>query len=247
MIRNAYSKEPTEKSNFHHPHRLHRGDIDSITHNLSEALHREASHLKEEGKQALHAISSHDSRDERRHRLYEGTNTGEGGLGDFGHFTDSEEEDGDDDRPRSSSSKPPRTHSPEKKKGGIRGWFSKREDRSPSPTDAEEGRAHPGFLSPPLSPTRQTSQPRAIHREENGGDDDNDRSLSRTQSMSVRFASDNQPSSGSAPGNYGNATPGFRKNPALAMYRTTSVQSAKSDTQDLGSPNVSFKEPRIRR
>lgn len=49
---------------------------------------------------------------------------------------------------------------------------------------------------------------------------------------SIRFA-DDAPSSDTAPGNYGANNPGFRKNPSLSMFRSTSVES----------PSVSFQEP----
>jgi hypothetical protein len=55
------------------------------------------------------------------------------------------------------------------------------------------------------------------------------------RNTSIRFAPDSSESSESAPGNYGNAAPGFKRNPSLAIFRSASVQSE--------GQNVTFQEP----
>ena len=232
MIKNAFSKEPSERSNFAHPHRLHRTDIDRIAHDLGHKLEKKFSHLEEEAEEALGGGShsrteSQSNLPERSHEMFAGEPTD----GDAEDWPDSDEED----RKKPTKLSRPKIKLPGQK--GVMGWFGKR-DRSPSPNTAEEGRAtmDPGLLSPPLSPTR----PRPISQPGRSGIP-----LSRTASIprntAIRFAEGSQPSSESAPtpGNYGNANPGFQRNPALAMFRTSSVQEDK----DEDGPSVSFKEP----
>lgn len=55
------------------------------------------------------------------------------------------------------------------------------------------------------------------------------------RTTAIRFAEDSSASTDAAPGNYGSTNPAFKKNPALAMFRSTSVQSE--------NPSVTFQEP----
>lgn len=144
------------------------------------------------------------------------------------------------------------------KRQGLRQLFGRRrKETSPSPSAAEEGRvpSNPSLLSPPeRSATRAQPKPIPMTAEtDQMSPDESDRGISLTRTMSaprntsIRFAADSLPSSGSAPGisNYGVNNPEFRRNPALAMTRTTSVQSTGSQQGD--GPSVSFKEPDKRR
>lgn len=128
--------------------------------------------------------------------------------------------------------------------------------RSPSPdlADAEEGRGQPdaGFLSPSNFPrTRSNLINSGSRDEDDAGPSGNSLALSRTLSLNrtstIRFAPELAESSDTAPSvaNYGNSAPGFKRNPGLSMFRTTSIQS-QSSTQDR-EPSVSFREPNPRR
>ncbi|OWZ71203.1 hypothetical protein AYX14_03391 [Cryptococcus neoformans] len=140
--------------------------------------------------------------------------------------------------------------------------FGRRQHSSNSPSRAEEGLAppNPSLLVPSSSPSRPqniAAEPESILAEDSRGSFSPSQSqnlaipLTRTLSASrsspaVRFADDASPSSDTAPGqsNYGTNAPGFKKNPALAMYRSASVQSTGSNKD---GPSVSFKEPEIKR
>lgn len=140
-------------------------------------------------------------------------------------------------------------------KRGLRQLFKRRQS-SPSPTGpsaAEEGRvpSNPALSPPYRSSTRAQPKPIQMTAEpERMSSSDNNpltRTVSGPRDRSIRFAVDSSQSSGSAPGssNYGAYNPGFKRNPALAMTRTTSVQS--SGSQKGESMSVSFQEPEKRR
>ena len=123
-----------------------------------------------------------------------------------------------------------------KKQGLRQRLFGTKPEASLDQSHAEEGRGNPDLLSPP---DHTRSQPIPIIEGESGDD-----ALSRTVSNrnpSIRFAVDSSPSSDTAPGigNYGNNNPAFKRNPALAMFRSSSVQSAG----DKDQPSVKFQEP----
>ncbi|WVQ88108.1 hypothetical protein IAS59_001842 [Cryptococcus gattii] len=140
--------------------------------------------------------------------------------------------------------------------------FGRRQQSSNSSSRAEEGLALPNLslLAPSQSLSRpQTiaAEPESILAEDSRGSSSSSQPqnlaipLTRTLSASrsspaVRFADDTSPSTDTAPGqsNYGSNAPGFKKNPALAMYRSTSVQSTGSNKD---GPSVSFVEPEIKR
>ncbi|WVO20068.1 uncharacterized protein IAS62_001358 [Cryptococcus decagattii] len=140
--------------------------------------------------------------------------------------------------------------------------FGRRQHSSNSSSRAEEGLAppNPSLLTPSPSLSRpQTiaAEPESILAEDSRGSSSSSQPqnlaipLTRTLSASrsspaVRFADDTSPSTDTAPGqsNYGSNAPGFKKNPALAMYRSTSVQSTGSNKD---GPSVSFVEPEIKR
>ncbi|KAE8539786.1 hypothetical protein D1P53_003723 [Cryptococcus gattii VGV] len=140
--------------------------------------------------------------------------------------------------------------------------FGRRQQSSNSSSRAEEGLAppNPSLLAPSPSLSRpQTiaAEPESILAEDSRGSSSSSQPqnlaipLTRTLSASrsspaVRFADDTSPSTDTAPGqsNYGSNAPGFKKNPALAMYRSTSLQSTGSNKD---GPSVSFVEPEIRR
>ena len=140
---------------------------------------------------------------------------------------------------------------------GIRHLFGMRAKPSErSPSAIEEGRAatKPSLLSTP-EPQGTRSQPKPISLTSGAEPvsprgEDRGLSLTRTlsvpRSTSIRFAADSSLSSDLAPGmsNYGANNPGFRRNPALAMNRTTSVQSTGSQKE---TSSVSFREPEKRR
>jgi len=138
----------------------------------------------------------------------------------------------DDDGPSNSGS-PPIIKVESPKKGLRQRLFGKR--HSSNASDAEEGRADPDMLSPQAA---ARSQPVPIVAT-SSNDDSLSRSISN-RNPAIRFAPDIAPSSDTAPGisNYGSSAPGFKRNPNLSMFRSSSVQS----TDDAES-NVSFDEP----
>lgn len=101
---------------------------------------------------------------------------------------------------------------------GLRNRLFGRRSSSPSAEadrlEAGQGPSNPNLLSPPS--TRQNSG--------------SPLELSRTQSVNrtIRFAEEARNDSDTAPApmgaNYGNSQPGFRRNPNLSMFRTSSVK-----------------------
>ena len=263
VIRNAFAhhKKP-EKSTFFHPRPLKNKEVDRLTTHLPKSLEHATSLVRDEGKEAIDALGlglmiSHSRSSERsgptscsaspqqsvRTASPEEMQPGEGLEV---HVTAQQPEGS------SGSTKPPRIRVElEKKKVGLRQRFFGRHDNSHDSKDAEEGRAPPSssLLAPSYSSTR--SRPVPIPSP-SGDDDDTGRGLSLTRTLSIprttsiRFAADSSQSSGTAPNrrDYGNSATGFKRNPNLAMYRSSSVQSSGS-TKD--SPSVSFKEPDRRR
>ncbi|ODO10668.1 hypothetical protein I350_01265 [Cryptococcus amylolentus CBS 6273] len=122
--------------------------------------------------------------------------------------------------------------------------FGRRQHSSSSPSRLEEGTATPDPSL--LAPSSALNRPQSVPDDSRTQSQSLGIPLTRTMSSSrpaVRFAEDTSLSSETAPGqaNYGNNNPGFRRNPALAISRTASVQS----TGD--GPSVSFVEPAIER
>ncbi|WWC88415.1 uncharacterized protein L201_003326 [Kwoniella dendrophila CBS 6074] len=157
-----------------------------------------------------------------------------------------------------------------KKSIASRLFGRKSNDSENNSSKAEEGLAKPD--SSLLSPTRSRSRPIPIVREPSPSNNDNDDDdydydndapptrtpysgssgngvpLTRTltaRSSAIRFAPDVEPSSDTAPtiSNYGANAPGFKKNPNLSMFRSTSIQSQGEG----GGPSVSFVEPEKKR
>ncbi|ORX37176.1 Sodium/hydrogen exchanger family-domain-containing protein [Kockovaella imperatae] len=256
VIHNAFGDHPTKKTTFNHPRRLHSHEIQHLATNFGHALEKKLSSALGGGDSGEHNHQAHtrdrnESRDEeppnegpsrlpgRSHELYAAEPTADEGDEEW---PDSDEDRGESSRSsrkqqKSSAPPKPKIKLPGQKKG-VMGWFSKR-DRSPSPSAVEEGRASmdPGLLSPPRS--------RAMSPRQSGEGIPLTRTASLQRNTAIRFAEDSQPSSDSAPGpgNYGNTAPGFKRNPALAMFRTTSIQEGNDDD----SASVSFKEPSRRR
>jgi len=132
----------------------------------------------------------------------------------------------------SGSNEPPAIKVESPKKGLRQRLFGKRGTSDAS--EAEEGRANPDLLSPQAS----RSQPVPIVAT-SSNDDTLSRSVSN-RNPAIRFAPDIAPSSDTAPGisNYGSNAPGFKRNPNLSMFRSSSVTST-----DDNEPSVSFDEP----
>ncbi|WVQ70777.1 hypothetical protein IAR50_000299 [Cryptococcus sp. DSM 104548] len=125
--------------------------------------------------------------------------------------------------------------------------FGRRQQSANSPSRLEEGAAVPDASL--LAPSSALQRPPSVADDSRTQNQSLGIPLTRTMSSSrpaIRFADDTSPSSDTAPGqaNYGANNPGFRRNPALAMSRTASVQSTGS-TKD--GPSVSFAEPDIER
>jgi hypothetical protein len=111
---------------------------------------------------------------------------------------------------------------------------------------AEQGRAgefddekDTGFLSARTRTNRSMARAATLEP----AHDDRGLHLTRTLSRAISFHPDAAQSSGTAPGpgggNYGAGAPGFKKNPGLSMFRTTSI---KQDDEDDGGPSVTFKD-----
>ena len=171
-------------------------------------------------------------------------------------FEDIESDGGEDGLEVQKSPKLPRIKFGAGKRG-LRQLFSRRPNLSTtSPSAVEEGRvpSNPNLLAPrgrdnvraQPKPIPMTAEPERMASPEAG---DRGIFLTRTTSAprTIRFAMDSSQSSDSAPhlSNYGANNPGFKRNPSLAMTRTTSVQSTGSQKEDPQS--VSFREPEKRR
>ena len=166
-----------------------------------------------------------------------------------------------DEQAEAKGFKPPRPHIRQEErnaKPSIRDrLFGRRPEGASSPSKAEEGRVKP--LSPIVtSPSNDdglrriftqpaVSTPTRMDEDEHPTDlrPGHSRNLSLTRTMSnrqstIRFAPESSVSSDTAPSmsNYGANAPGFKKNPNLAMFRTSSVKSTDGD-----APSVSFAEP----
>ena len=175
--------------------------------------------------------------------------------GQYSPEEEAEHHDTFDEAGPSGSSRPPaiRVHSGTeagdgRRLGGLRRFFGLGAPVAPAKArKAEEGLAAPQHDPGLLSPTRSAPSPRPIdfarshsrtlsassEAEASGGPTGIPltRTISAPRNTSLRFAPDVQASSDTAPsmGNYGNTAPGFKKNPALAMYRASSVQSQDGD------------------
>jgi hypothetical protein len=155
---------------------------------------------------------------------------------------DESEQEGPDSR---SKGRPPKIQISSGRRTSIRKRLFGRKSSSPTPSTIEEGRGstNADLLSPP-----PRSRGRSFAASEAEGPV-NDKTINRTRTSSpprntaIRFAENSASSSETAPGPgaYGANAPGFKRNPALALNRTTSVQSAGSAKGD--GPNVSFKVP----
>ena len=117
----------------------------------------------------------------------------------------------------------PFIHLPEDRKPGFRErWFGRREE----PADDNQ-----------LSPLPRSSTSRPVPISSPSAESSRNLQMSRTMSIprntAIRFAEGSQPSSDSAPGpgNYGNTRPGFAPNPSLSLFRSSSIASAKSDSE----------------
>ncbi|KAK1925819.1 Sodium/hydrogen exchanger family-domain-containing protein, partial [Papiliotrema laurentii] len=229
VIRNHFADDKENlKETFRHPRRLQRHEIERIRDHLPKALRRKTSRDQDatsDGSSLRLARSvSSGAEEERRSRSPSPWAPGRG------------EAAGESAGPHNP---PPRIKIDSGKKTGLRQrLFGKSRDSSPDASDAEEGRGGPGLLSPPSGTPR--SNPVPITRVETN-DDELSRSISN-RNPSIRFAADTSPSSDAAPGmlNYGNNAPGFKRNPTLAMFRSSSVQSAGERDRE---PSVSFQEP----
>ena len=277
VIRNHFHDDkPSENAIFHHPHPLKHKEVDQLTKHLPISVDHAVSHVEDYGKNAIDRLglglmTSHLSSDAassaasiqsspgRRPRDVEIEPPPEA---DTRNEAEDVFEEDEEEMERTSSGRRgsmislQRLKSPTLSIGsgsgkgpgrGIRQkLFGRRRSSPSSPSSIEEGRAPPN--PDLLKPTTSASQPRPIPTIVEP-EDDNDRSLSLSRTMSiprstsVRFAVDSSPSSEVAPGrsNYGANAPGFKKNPALAMSRSASVNSAGE------SPSVSFQEPAPRR
>lgn len=199
----------------------------------------------------------HDRNAGRAEGGEEGTRNDHANEESGGHDSDDDEDQGSSSRQRS---KPPKVNVRKgtEDEGGFVGnlknrLFGRRGSSSTSQAKVEEGRnkPNPNLLSAPspsisrqssrnqpayITKTNPTSEPEAM---------DNSLSITRTMSRpTIRFAEDSSRSSETAPGNAYQRAPGYKPNPALAMFRTTSVAS-NGESKDERS--VSFQEPERRK
>ncbi|WVR06563.1 hypothetical protein IAU60_003594 [Kwoniella sp. DSM 27419] len=269
-----HNKKPSERDKFEHPRELRHHEVDRILSMLPKSLEHATSHVRDDGVDAVDrlglglmdphpnertATPSVTSEDERENSLRRQRR-------EAPEREQEEEEDVDEEAVSDTDQELPRHRSPpaihvsrsssgdghKKKRSILPRFFGGKRNRSPSPSrGAEEGRlSGNSFLSPPSGGGRPV--PIVAEPERYGSGDSSSagipltRTLSPSRSPAIRFAPDVEPSSDTAPGlaNYGNNNPGFKRNPALAMSRSTSIQSQNSARGD--GPSVSFAEPKRR-
>lgn len=152
-----------------------------------------------------------------------------------------------------------------KKESGWRRFLGVGGKSKSSHAAAEEGRSgHQGFagfaghnppemreIAPEDTGFKRVPTTRSMHRTTTL--DPNDGSgggggvpLTRTLSRAISFAPDIAPSSETAPTtrNYGNSAPGFKRNPDLSLFRSSSIRFADDEDDEGGGQSVSFAEPR---
>lgn len=123
------------------------------------------------------------------------------------------------------------------------------------PSAVEEGRvpSNPALLSPPSAHSRQrrlnpdatgSGSNTAMRRVQTGQSEDNQLDLTRTQSnrnTTISFAGNVAPPRETAPSmdNYGKNAPGFKRNPTLSLFRSSSVHSER-DEEEANDSDVSL-------
>ncbi|KAK4687881.1 sodium/hydrogen antiporter, partial [Tremellales sp. Uapishka_1] len=271
VIRNHFhDAKPSERTSFTHPHALKHKEVDKLVEHLPKSVDHAVSHVVDGGsgaidKMGLGLMTSNLSEEgsvasassprapvsdiqSEEEGLREDPRTGE-----EQEENESEEDGYDEEQPADSE---PRIHSripairlsknAKKKKSLSQRLFGRRKSSarasSLSPSAVEEGRGmpDPNLLAPPR-PYRGRSS--------SAVDEDSITNLNRTRTSSpprstaIRFAEALSPSSDTAPGvNAYASNTGFKRNPSLAMYRSTSVQS-ESSAKNAEGPSVSFREP----
>jgi hypothetical protein len=249
VIRNHFHDDkPAEASTFTHPRRLKHRELEQIKKHLPKSLEHATSRVENHGKDAVDRLGLglmnpsptesevSDSASRRGLSELQAPEQHEGSDGDYENVHEMPS--------IGRQSTPPAVRVQHSKglKGLRKRFFGRRSSPGPpSPGAAEEGRASPDSkpLAPPtLTRSRTQTDERALELT---------RTLSVPRNTAIRFAAETSESSETAPSmnNYGNAAPGFKRNPALAMCRTNSVQSTGS-TKGEG-PSVSFREPERRR
>lgn len=115
---------------------------------------------------------------------------------------------------------------------------------------AEEGRARPSTSDSDDGGFKRVPTTRSVHRTATLDPNEGGSGipLTRTLSRAISFAPDAAPSSDTAPtiGNYGNTAPGFKRNPDLSLFRSSSIRFADDEDEDDngGGQSVSFAEPK---
>ncbi|KAK8858818.1 hypothetical protein IAR55_003048 [Kwoniella newhampshirensis] len=260
VIRNHFhDEEPSESEKFTHPHRLKHRELDRMLGMLPKSLEHATSHVRDEGKDAIDRLGLGLMDPLPEHGETLSPSTSRVAEGDRAEDETEYEDVPSDNEDNSESGRGRNGSDPPSARVG-RGWhkrrsirarlFGRRKHSSTSSSRAEEGRGHsnPNLSSPPSRsisrPIPIVAEPEQLSPQESRGIPLT-RTLSASRSPAVRFAPDSQPSSDTAPGNYGNNIPGFKRNPNLSMYRSTSIQSSHSNKGE--GPSVSFKEPERRR
>ncbi|ORY22016.1 Sodium/hydrogen exchanger family-domain-containing protein [Naematelia encephala] len=271
VIRNHFheSKEP-ERTTFDHPRRLLHGEVDKLLTHLPKSIDHAVSRVMDEGKNPVDHMGlglMHSNVSESSHGTHPADRDYDPDPEDRPRSASPrrrreshEDRDDNDNEVSGSRSKTPkvRVEGPGRKIGPLRRLFGlRRGSVSGDPSTAEQGRAgprDPALLSPPTGSARA----RPVLPPSNSDPESTDAvELTRTASnslgnRSIRFAPDSSLSSDTAPGpgNYGNANPGFNRNPSLAMFRTGSIKEEGADddddddeVEDEGGPSVSFKLP----
>ena len=247
VIRNEFSPHKESVSHkYNREERLGHEELERIR----ERLHK----LEDGGRVALgyeprrHSRSSSHSSDQERRPQYGmqrqespvPLDEPESSSRQVDESNEEEEEDHTISRRLPGVGSPPKIKVNDGKKPGLRqrifGLGKSKAETGPS--EAEEGRAAPDPNL--LAPRTSTTTPVPI-RSVDTAEENNALSPVISRGTAVRFAPGSSMSSDTAPGmgNYGNNNPGFKRNPTLAMYRSTSVQSSGSQRET----SVSFKEP----
>ncbi|EJT49251.1 Na+/H+ exchanger AnNHA1 [Trichosporon asahii var. asahii CBS 2479] len=139
---------------------------------------------------------------------------------------------------------------PKKETGGWRRFLGVGRKPQSSHHAAEEGRARPSTPDSDDGGFKRVPTTRSVHRTATLDPNEGGIPLTRTLSRAISFAPDIAPSSDTAPsiGNNGNNAPGFKRNPDLSLFRSSSIRFADDEDDDDndngGGQSVSFAEPK---
>lgn len=248
VVRNAFHPhKKAEKDSFFHPQRLQHGELTTMHKHLHKSIEHATSQVRDGGEEAIDhlGLGLMHSRSRSESHLGSSDDVSTTARTDQANKSNDRDDDvSDDDHSlpgpsgAASSSKPPKIKiGTGKRKEGLRQrlFGKKSSGRSAEEEEAKEtrameegrGNADQSLLAPPTS--RQSSNSKLVPITRTITQDED--SSAGPAGRSIRFAVDSSPSSDTAPGmsNYGNSNPGFKRNSALALFRSGSIDPETRD------------------